>query len=190
MRRECRERFPCHWLQRKSLVSDPGMHHGTYVTCVPWCMPGSLNCSGGKNVPGIPGACATRVFVYLARSTWLQISARQQCYQFPMPPLYFGDYMYDTKPIDDWYSLLVPHSIIFRICHSYGKIDMWRKYIYMSWYQHQESSISLCPYPNRGTISIAFVSANSRWYLQECEIHIRILWPWVILILMSLVYMQ
>ena len=47
MRRECRERFPRHWLQRKPLVSDPGMHHGTCVTHVPWCMSGSLNCGGG-----------------------------------------------------------------------------------------------------------------------------------------------
>ena len=23
-------------------ISDPGMHHGTYVTHVPWCMPGSI----------------------------------------------------------------------------------------------------------------------------------------------------
>ena len=29
-------RFPRHWLQRKPLVSDPGMHHGTCVTHVPW----------------------------------------------------------------------------------------------------------------------------------------------------------
>ena len=47
MRRECRERFPRHRLQRKPLVSDPGMHHGTCVTHVPWCMSGSLNCGGG-----------------------------------------------------------------------------------------------------------------------------------------------
>ena len=47
MRRECRERFPRHRLQRKPLVSDPGMHHGTCVTHVPWCMSGSLNCDGG-----------------------------------------------------------------------------------------------------------------------------------------------
>ena len=47
MRRECRERFPHHRLQRKPLVSDPGMHHGTCVTHVPWCMSGSLNCGGG-----------------------------------------------------------------------------------------------------------------------------------------------
>ena len=42
MRRECRERFPRHRLQRKPLVNDPGMHHGTCVTHVPWCMSGSL----------------------------------------------------------------------------------------------------------------------------------------------------
>ena len=29
MHRECRERFPRHWLQMKPLVSDPGMHYGT-----------------------------------------------------------------------------------------------------------------------------------------------------------------
>ena len=57
-------------------VSDPDMHHGTCVTHVPWCMPGSLN-SGllwnwrrGGNVPGIPGACATWNFTYLVRGPW------------------------------------------------------------------------------------------------------------------------
>ena len=29
MHRECRERFPRHRFQRKPLVNDPGMHHGT-----------------------------------------------------------------------------------------------------------------------------------------------------------------
>ena len=43
MRRECRESFPRHWLQRKCLVSDPSMHH------VPWCMSGSLARGGGEN---------------------------------------------------------------------------------------------------------------------------------------------
>ena len=59
MRRKCRERFLCHRLQRKPLVSDPGLHHGTCVTHVPLCMSGSLTRSDGENVPGIPGACAT-----------------------------------------------------------------------------------------------------------------------------------
>ena len=68
MRRECQERFPRHRLQRKPLVSDPGMHHGTCVTHVPWCMLRSLTGGGGGNVPGIPSAYATCDFTYMARS--------------------------------------------------------------------------------------------------------------------------
>ena len=59
--------FPRQRSQRKLLVSDPGMHHGTCVTHVPWCMPGSLTRGGEENVPGIPGAYATLVFTYLVR---------------------------------------------------------------------------------------------------------------------------
>ena len=67
MCRECRERFPRHWLQRKPLVSNPGIHHSTCVTQVPWCMTGLLTSGGGDNAPRIPGACATRNFAYLVR---------------------------------------------------------------------------------------------------------------------------
>ena len=48
MRRECRERFPRHRLQRKSLVNDP------CVTHVPWCMSGSLTRDGWKTFPAFP----------------------------------------------------------------------------------------------------------------------------------------
>ena len=51
MRRECLEHFSRHWLQRKPLVSDRGMHHDTCVSQVSWCMSGSLNLGCGKNVP-------------------------------------------------------------------------------------------------------------------------------------------
>ena len=64
---ERRERFPCHRLQRKPLVSDPVMHHGTCVTHVPRCMSRSLTGGGGVNVPGIPGACTIRNFTYQVR---------------------------------------------------------------------------------------------------------------------------
>ena len=53
MHRECRERFPRHRLQRKPLISDPGMDHGTCVTHVPWCMSGSLT-AAGKTFPVFP----------------------------------------------------------------------------------------------------------------------------------------
>ena len=57
-------------------VSDLDMHHGTCVTHVPWCMPKSLTGGflwsrrRGENVPGIPGACASRNVTYLARGPW------------------------------------------------------------------------------------------------------------------------
>ena len=53
--------FPHRWLQRKPLVSDHGMHHGTCVMHVPWCISVSLTHGCGENVPGIPGACAPAI---------------------------------------------------------------------------------------------------------------------------------
>ena len=46
------------------------IHHGTCVTRVPWCMPGSLTCGflwsrWRENVPIIPSTCATCSFTYL-----------------------------------------------------------------------------------------------------------------------------
>ena len=67
MRRECREGFSRHRLQRKPPASDPDMHQCTCVTHVPWCMWGSPTRDGGENVPGIPGACASCNFTYLSR---------------------------------------------------------------------------------------------------------------------------
>ena len=46
--------FSRHRLQRKLLDSDPGMHHGTCVAHVPWCMSGSLTCGQGETFPAFP----------------------------------------------------------------------------------------------------------------------------------------
>ena len=72
MRREC---IPCHRVQRKPLVSDPGMHHGTCVTHVPWRMSGSLTRRGGENVPGLLGASAISNFSWVARGPWTSFLA-------------------------------------------------------------------------------------------------------------------
>ena len=53
----------------KPLVSHPGMHHGTCVTHVPWCMSGSLTHGGQENVLGIPNASTIHNLTYLARGT-------------------------------------------------------------------------------------------------------------------------
>ena len=57
-------------------VSDIDMHHGTCVTHVPWCMPGSITndflwSRWREKRPGIPGACASRNFRYLVRGSLL-----------------------------------------------------------------------------------------------------------------------
>ena len=69
---------PRRWLQRKPLVSDSDMHHGTCVTHVPWGMSGSLNRGGGENVPGIPGACAPAIL-----RIW------EEAHRPSLPPLVF-----------------------------------------------------------------------------------------------------
>ena len=70
--------FPATYFMGKPLVSDPGMHHGTCVTHVSWCMSGSLTRGGGENLPGIPGACAARnlrIWQEAHRIWWLYRSA-------------------------------------------------------------------------------------------------------------------
>ena len=63
MRRECRERFPRHRCQKKSLVSDPSMHQRTCVTHVPWCMSGSLTRGGGETFPDSRRMSIPQVYV-------------------------------------------------------------------------------------------------------------------------------
>ena len=62
--------FPRRRFQRKPQVNDPGMHHGTCMTHVPWCMSGSLTCGDGENVPGIPGACTPAILRIWQESHW------------------------------------------------------------------------------------------------------------------------
>ena len=67
--------FHRHRLQRKLLLSDPGIHHGTCVTHVLWCMPGSLT-RGGETFPAFP---AHEQPAYLVRGPWRQIRHRDNC---------------------------------------------------------------------------------------------------------------
>ena len=73
---ECWECFPCHRLQSKPQVSDLGMHHGTCVMHVPWCMSGLLTCGGWENIPSISAACATPNYTYLVRNPLLMVPTR------------------------------------------------------------------------------------------------------------------
>ena len=69
-------------------VSDPDIHHGTCVTHVRWCMPGSptsgfVEVGDGEKVPGILGACTTRNFYVFGKRpikrTGLIFTAQRLC---------------------------------------------------------------------------------------------------------------
>ena len=121
MRRECRERFPRHRLQGKPLVSDRGMHHGTWVTHVPWCMSGLLTRGGGENVPGIPGACATRNFSYLVRGPWsycsLALSHRNN--RVPIQVLQYQPFE-ETDQSHRSHNAPVPYPTMHNSAHSFS----------------------------------------------------------------------
>ena len=69
-RRECRERFPRH--RRLAILTCITARASR--TCRDACrdcwLTVSFEVGGGENVPGIPGACATRNFTYLVRGQW------------------------------------------------------------------------------------------------------------------------
>ena len=75
--------FPRRRIQRKTLVSDPVMHHGTCVTHVPWCMSGSLTRCGRENVPGILGACAPVIL-----RIWQEAHYVNQCWPILLMHIY------------------------------------------------------------------------------------------------------
>ena len=75
MRRECRERFPrLGWLAIPICITA----HASRTwrdACQDSYLAVSFEVSGGENVPGIPGACSTRIFAYLVRGPWAAASA-------------------------------------------------------------------------------------------------------------------
>ena len=111
--------FPHCRFQRIPLVSDPGMHHGTCVTHVPWCMSGSLTCGDGENVPGIPGACAPAILriwqeahgtTYTHRLLVKSVEAHITRYITSHPSAKQLIGKFSTEPIGKlWWILLVAH---------------------------------------------------------------------------------
>ena len=54
MRLQCRERIPRRWLQRKTVVNNPDMHHGTCVTHARGVCRDRLPALAGKTCPVFP----------------------------------------------------------------------------------------------------------------------------------------
>ena len=86
MRREYQERFPCQRLQRKPPVSDPGMHHGTSVTHMPWCMSGSLTRGGGKTFPAFPAHALPEILCMWQEPHWGESGSHRRIPGLPGKP--------------------------------------------------------------------------------------------------------
>ena len=63
---------------RKPLFIDPGMHHGTCMMHVPWCVSGSLTRGGGENITRYsrrrrnPQFCVSGMRPMVQITTWIQ----------------------------------------------------------------------------------------------------------------------
>ena len=127
--------FPTRRLQRKPPVSDPGMHHGTCVTHVPWCMSGSLTCAGRENVPGIPQRMRTRNFTYLARGPSYNFHYRSR-WTVKLSSLWYSNVFEKCHMIcvilRDWYPRLGVSN--------YG----WINFEHWNWYFSLASNKSTC----------------------------------------------
>ena len=97
-RRECRERYPRHRLQRKPQISDHHMHHGKCVSHVPWCMSESLTRGGGETFSALPAyahpqfkvSCKRPIF-HLTVSSMLPIQSK--------PRLHPKEYVKDSTKV-------------------------------------------------------------------------------------------
>ena len=124
MRRECRERFPRHRLQKKPLVSDHGMRHARAVMHV-----GIATSGGGENVPGIPGACATRNFTYLVRDPYVMMHIVFLSNVF----LCWNEIVYSKHFIRSYYIDVVP-ILSFWANFPFPSLHIDRDKQIMSWY--------------------------------------------------------
>ena len=115
--------FPRRRFQRKPIVSDPGMHHGTCVTHVPWCMSGSLTRGGGENVRGIPGACAPAIL-----RIWQEAHMAVENTSMILAVIRGRGWLWIKR-----------RQVVFRWCKRYSNTDIFH-YIYAEIHKNRNSS--------------------------------------------------
>ena len=128
---------------KKPLVSDPGMHYGTRVSHVPWCMSGSLTRGGGENVPGIPGACASRnkrpmgtssasLAVFERNPLVMDVFLRKHC-NVERPYIQQGNWHWNMPPGDHcWGHYLDTLSVLSLHCNSFqNQVPLSETYGYL-----------------------------------------------------------
>ena len=96
------------------------MHHGTWVTHVPWCMSGSLTCGGGDNVPGIPGACTSAILRIWQEAHDNKEPRHQQSWHWPNYPGIFRPQYQKVNNFTDLFNDICTQIKCFSsLCHVY-----------------------------------------------------------------------
>ena len=99
MRREWRESFSHH----RGLAIPTCITTRAWLTCGDACqgclLTVFLEVGGGENVPGIPGACATRNSTYLVIDPWPRSKQQIHCINTTIPTHHCLCYLRDN----DWY---------------------------------------------------------------------------------------
>ena len=111
-------------LERKPIISGPGVHNDTCVTHLPWCISESPTCGGGENVPGISCACTSctvslhhvRCVIIFYNLKWyntlinatlikLQIYLRSPCLKSQLVLYFNGKYSRESFHLYLWLAL-------------------------------------------------------------------------------------
>ena len=106
---------------------------------VSWCMSGWLTRGDGENVPGIPGACTTRNFTYLARGPWSFIRIKEIFWPKTRDMLIFKMTAGSHITFHGW--LIVPYLIVT------GCVKPSMKYILVQCNIAASPSLTHCGYP-------------------------------------------
>ena len=166
MRRECRGRFPHHRLQRKPLVSDPGIHHSTCVTHVPWCMSGSLIWDGGETFPAFPVHAQPSILrIWLEAHDMERLSASLSfCEGIPQVTSRFSSPLRWRHNVRDSVSNHQPHDCLLnrlfrRRSKKTSKVRVTGKNGQLRW-KYFHLMTSSCKKPVMRTVGFVFVSMN------------------------------
>ena len=142
---ECGERFSRHRFQKKPLVSDPGMHPGTCVMHVPWCMSDRKPAVARKTFPTFPVHAHPAILRIWQEAHWLREwiggVTRPQCVR----QLYFAKFcwkradvaMYIHNPICQCRLIYVTYNFIslkasVSLCVKYKKKSAIYKFLLLN----------------------------------------------------------
>ena len=133
MSRECRELFPGHH----------GLAIPTCITARAWrtCRDAWRDCllavsfevGGSENVPGIPGACATRNFTYLVRGPWRPKSPASRLFTQPFIQVHIKENIKAPRHWPLWGEFTGDRWIPAQRANNAENVSIWWRHVWVWW---------------------------------------------------------